>query len=193
MSNFAYALNGAGTSLIGFDPAETSRSFTLALCGITAGESLVGIDFRPMNGMLYGLGVNATAETLTLYAISIETGKATIVGSPSQGMVDGSGNPIDFPASSASWGFDFNPASDRVRVVTETGLNFRINPNNGALVDGSGAGGVNPDPALNGASTSANAVAHTNNTQVPGGITTAYVIDTQNDLLLTLSRPTMEP
>ena len=73
---------------------------------------------------MYGLGVNATADTGTLYAISTQTGVAGAIG-PSFGEVG------DLPAG--DYGFDFNPAVDRIRVTTDTGLNFRLNPNNGSV------------------------------------------------------------
>ena len=89
---------------------------------LTSGETLVGIDFRPANNLLYGLGVNATTDTATLYIISLQTGVATAVGPPLA-------LPFDLP--SGGYGFDFNSAVDRIRVTTETGLNFRLNPYNG--------------------------------------------------------------
>ena len=76
-----------------------------------------------MNGLLYGLGVNAGADTATLYVISTRTGVAGAVGS-----IAGVG---DLPPG--NFGFDFNPSVDRIRVTTDTGLNFRLNPNSGAI------------------------------------------------------------
>ena len=51
-----------------------------------------------------------------------------------------------------NFGFDFNPSVDRVRVVTDTGLNFRINPNTGVLIDtdADASNGVNADKSING-------------------------------------------
>ncbi len=63
MSNLqGYAL--AGLNLVSFDLATPSITATsVPIVGLTAGETLVGIDFRPVNGLLYGLGVNAGADT----------------------------------------------------------------------------------------------------------------------------------
>lgn len=47
------------------DPAQPSS----ATSAIAAGETLVGIDVPPANGMLYGLGANAVNDTGTLYVI----------------------------------------------------------------------------------------------------------------------------
>jgi hypothetical protein len=61
------------------------------------------------------------------------------------------------------YGVDFNPQADRVRIVTGSGLNFRINPSTGAPIDADPVTiGINPDGSLNGGSTTASAVAYTN-------------------------------
>jgi hypothetical protein len=77
-STHAYALSGS--SLISFDLATPSIGTIISITDVTPTDVLVGIDFRPANGLLYGLGVNATADTATLYVISTETGQARVVG-----------------------------------------------------------------------------------------------------------------
>lgn len=52
----AYGLTGDG-SLVRFDAANPSRAERVgAITGLAAGERLVGIDFCPVTGELYGLG-----------------------------------------------------------------------------------------------------------------------------------------
>src|SRR4029453_18675372 len=80
-STVAYALSG--TNLLALDTSTPSVTQTIPITGLTAGETLVGIDFRPQNGLLYGLGVNATANNATLYVISTRTGFAGVVGAAS--------------------------------------------------------------------------------------------------------------
>ena len=117
-------LRAGRVKLVSFDLATPNIAATsVPVVGLTAGETLVGIDFRPLNGLLYGLGVNAGADTGTLYVISTRTGVAGAVGS-----FAGAG---DLPPG--NFGFDFNPSVDRIRVTTDTGLNFRLNPNSGAI------------------------------------------------------------
>ena len=130
----AYALSGS--NLVSFDQTNPTVGTTIPITGLTLGDTLVGIDFRPQNGFLYSLGVGGgPAGTGTLYAISARTGQATAIGGPIA-FVDADGvTPVPLPVS-GNYGFDFNPTVDRIRVTTDTGLNFRINPNNGALVDG---------------------------------------------------------
>jgi Domain of unknown function (DUF4394) len=127
----------------------------VSVTGITAGERLIGIDGRPATGQLMGLGINPVANTGSFYLIDPQTGATTVVGTASAiAFVDAGGSPIDFPDS--SWGFDFNPMVDRARIVSATGLNFRVNPINGAPVDGDLGGaagsvaGVNTDGSING-------------------------------------------
>jgi len=69
------------------------------------------------------------------------------------------GIPVDLPdPATVGYGFDFNPVADRVRVVTGS-LNFRIDPNSGAPIDGNlnlgTLAGINPDGSINGGTASA--------------------------------------
>ncbi|HEX5923281.1 MAG TPA: DUF4394 domain-containing protein [Baekduia sp.] len=178
----AFALSG--NQLLTFDPAAPGSATTKTIIGVVAGETLVGIDVRPQNGMLYGLGVNATANTATLYVIGRETGQAGVVGTLSSVAFTTNGvTAVDLPA--ADYGFDVNPAADRVRVTTASGLNFRINPSTGAPVDGDtglapgSVIGINPD----GATTSVSGSAYTNDQPNNGNITTLYALSAATDQL----------
>src|SRR5215212_6508335 len=65
----------SGTNLIAFDTAAPAViTATTPITGVTTGETLVGMDFRPANNQLYALGVNAGADTGTLYTINTTTG-----------------------------------------------------------------------------------------------------------------------
>jgi hypothetical protein len=87
------------------DPSETRRIGTIALTGDT---SLLGIDFRPATGVLYGVGNGGG-----LYTINPRTAAATKVDS------------FDIAPVGASFGVDFNPAADALRIVSDTGQNLR--------------------------------------------------------------------
>lgn len=95
----------------------------LAITGLGAGVTLMGIDFRPATGALYGLGSNSQ-----LYTINTGTGAAAAVGP----------GPFTTLLSGNSFGFDFNPTVDRIRITSNTGQNLRANPDTGVLasVDG---------------------------------------------------------
>jgi hypothetical protein len=144
--------------------------------GLVAGDELVGIDVRPATGQLYGLAVNdipATSNVVRLYTIDPDTLVATAVGMADIGVA-APGNTI---IGATSFGVDFNPTVDRVRVVNNLASdgaggnanNFRLNPNNGSLV------AIDPDLDFTGLpGGNANApevgVAYTNN--IAGATTT---------------------
>jgi hypothetical protein len=171
MSNIPRAYALSGSTLIAFDPLNPTVGTSTPITGLTSGETLVGIDFRPANNLLYGLGVNATTDTGTLYIISVQTGVATAVGPPLGGVGD---------LASGGYGFDFNSTVDRIRVTTDTGLNFRINPNNGTVV-GIDTPIVGPF-GITGA-------AYTNNHPALGGVTTLYTLDALADVLYIQNPP----
>ncbi len=115
-----------------------------------------------------------------MYRLDPSTSAATIVGVAS-GVANGAGTPIDL-AGATSFGFDFNPTVDRIRVVTNNGLNFRLNPNDGTVVGGA------LDPAINGlpaGSTGLVGAAYTNSfgQSLSGGATTLYTLDPGSDRL----------
>lgn len=186
-------LTADGAQLLRFNSASSGTVTTATITGVTAGEILVGIDLRPATGQLYGLGINDINNTGTLYLIDPQTGTAAIVGGSAGqiALVDATGNPVDLPPANTGFGFDFNPTVDRIRVVTSTGLNFRLNPITGTTVDGNaGVTGTNPDGSINGlpvGSTGISATAYTNSFNGPTGttFTTQYTLDpTSNSLFI---------
>ena len=181
----AYALSNS--SLIAFDTTNPDQAnAAIAITGLGTGETLVGIDIRPQNGLLYGLTTNGTGG-VRLYTISTQTGVATAL-STAPVQFNNGGTPV--PITGTSFGFDFNPLVDRIRVVTNTGFNFRIDPNTGGLIDGdnNGANGVTPDGAITGASTTVDAAAYTNN--APNSTaTTQYTLDASTNRLFIQNTP----
>jgi hypothetical protein len=149
---------------------------SVGITGLQSGESLLGIDFRPANGALYGLG-----STSRLYTINTTTGAASQVGSAGA-----------FTLSGTAFGFDFNPMVDRIRVVSNTGQDLRLNPNDGTL-----AGTDTPltyaagDPHA-GATPGVVGSAYTNNF-AGAATTTLYGIDSNLDILVTQGSPGGSP
>jgi len=180
----AFAL--VGGDLVGFDTSNPATAASpLAVSGIAVGEQLVAIDIRPQNGILYGLTSN-NSGAVRLYAISGRTGVATPLTSTPVQFDDGL-NPV--PITGASFDIDFNPALDRLRVVTDGGFNFRINPNTGTIIDGDAvASGTNPDGAINGGPTTVDGTAYTNNTQNAAS-TTQYTLDATTKMLYIQATP----
>ncbi len=82
--------------------------------------------------------------------------------------------------SGTAFGFDFNPTVDRIRVVSDTGQNLRLNPDTGAVAAVDGA--LNPGaPHVVGS-------AYTNNF-AGATTTTLYAIDAATDQLLIQNPP----
>ena len=99
---------------------------SVAVSGLVSGETLLGIDVRPANGTLYGLGSNGG-----IYRIDPATGIATV--SSTLRAAPGDDNPFTALAGT-SFGVDFNPVADRLRVVSNTGQNLRINVETGDAI-----------------------------------------------------------
>lgn len=83
-------------------------------------ERIVGIDYRVAYGVLY-----AVSNTGQVYTVNTDSGQVTPIGEPSQQVV----------LEGALYGVDFNPAADRIRVVTDASVNSRMHPETGLYVD----------------------------------------------------------
>jgi hypothetical protein len=135
------------------------------ISGLQVGEQVQAIDFRAATGELYGVG-----SSNRLYLIDPVTGVASAVGSF---------NPF---LNGSFFDVDFNPLTDRLRVVSDARQNLRLNPDTAvALADPNltyAAGDINGplNPSIVG-------IAYTNNF---GGAasSTLYGIDWQLDTLV---------
>ncbi len=161
--------------LVRFDTATPATVTTIGvISGLQSGENILGIDFRPATGQLYALG-----STSRLYVINTTTGAATGIGTGAAFM----------PAlSGTDFGFDFNPTVDRIRVVSDTDQNLRLNPETGvvAATDGTIAFAAgDPNAAAN---PNATGSAYTNNFN-GATMTTLYNIDSNLDILVTQNPP----
>ncbi len=164
-----------GMELLQFNAGQPGRILArLPVTGLAAGDTLVGMDFRVARGVLFAL-----AQSGRVYTVNTSTGALTAV--PTAVPVA----PLALALPKGQFGFDFNPAVDRMRIVAEGGMNLRIHPDTGAVVDGNAAlAGVQPDTPLSyapgdahaGKAPSVSAVAYTYNT-VNEKITTLYAID----------------
>jgi hypothetical protein len=137
--------------------------------GLNGDTRLVGIDFRPATGELIGLG-NAGG----VYTIDI-TNAAAQFRSQLNVMLEG-----------ASFGIDFNPTVDRLRVVSDTGQNLRINIDTGATTEDTDL--LYPPPAM-GTATGITAAAYTNNDASADTATTLFDIDSNLDQVVIQSPP----
>jgi hypothetical protein len=154
----------ADQRLVCFSEENPGRTRVIgAIAGLQGGETLVGIDFRPANGMLYGLG-----SASGVYLINAANASAMLV---SRLNVMG----MTVALNGTSFGVDFNPVPDRLRIISDAGQNLRVNVDTGAtLIDGA----LNPAPG-----TGVTGAAYTNNDADPNTLTVLYDIDTTGDQL----------
>lgn len=165
----AVGLTGAN-QLFTFDTAAPGSVIsTQTVVGLQAGETLLGIDYRPATSDLYGL-----ASTGRLYTIS--GGAASFASA------------LDVTLSGNSFGIAFNPVVDRLRLTSDTGQNLRANVDTGAtLVDGGlayAAGDANA-----GRTPAVTAVGYTNQVSGTVAATQLFDIDTANDVLALQNPP----
>src|SRR5574341_566073 len=158
----------ANNALLNFSSGTpNTMNAVVPITGLASGENLLGIDFRPANGLLYAL-----SNQSRVYTINTKTGAALQVGAA----------PFAPPITGINFGFDFNPVPDRIRVTSDADQNLRLNPDNGAVAgtDGTLAFATgDPNAAANPNIVGA---AYTNN--FSGATTTSlYVIDSNLDIL----------
>lgn len=171
----------SGNRLLTVDSATPGTvTRTVTVTGLQSGETLLGMDYRPATGGLYALG-----STARIYEINPETGTATVSSTLTA-------DPADTTApfgglSGTRFGVDFNPVPDRLRVVSDTDQNLRINVQTGATTTDGNLAYAAGDP---------NAAANPNvvgsayrNSFAGAAITELYGIDSNLDLLVTQDPP----
>jgi hypothetical protein len=152
----------ADQRLICFKDSRPSAAVTIGrITGLAKEDtSLIGIDFRVQDGNLYGVG-NAGG----VYRLNTANAAATFV------------NSLSVPLNGTSFGVDFNPAADRLRVVSDKGQNLRHNVNTGGVTINDGVLSYTaPDAAMG-----LTGAAYTNNDLDPNTGTTLFDIDTVLD------------
>ncbi|MFJ9551742.1 DUF4394 domain-containing protein [Streptomyces erythrochromogenes] len=130
--------------------------------GLAGDTELVGIDYRVQNGLLYGVG-NAGG----VYTIDTSNAVATKV------------SQLSIALQGTAFGVDFNPAADRLRIISDTGQNLRHNVNvatGGTVMDGTLTTPPATAPALG-----VTGAAYTNNDLDAATATSLFDIDTAGD------------
>ncbi|HEX4879873.1 MAG TPA: DUF4394 domain-containing protein [Limnobacter sp.] len=150
---FVLTSNGQLASFNRTEPSVVRTS--VPVTGLVAGDSLLGMDFRPRDGQLYAVARTTPGNGGRLYTINTNTGAATAVATLAAAVGSAYTN-ID-PAAT-SFGVDFNPAADALRVISNTGQNLRIVMNAGG---GNVLGSTFLDTPLNRTDGSANPFADT--------------------------------
>jgi Domain of unknown function (DUF4394) len=134
-------------------------------------NALVGIDFRVQDGQLYGVGNGGGIYTIDTY-----TAVATLV------------SQLTVALDGTSFGVDFNPAADRLRIISDTGQNLAHNVNPGGttavntVLNYPAPANINPALGVTGA-------AYTNNDLSDTTGTTLFDIDTVRNQVAIQSPP----
>jgi hypothetical protein len=129
--------------------------------GLNGDKRLVGIDYRVQDGKLYGVG-----DQGGVYTLVPTTGAATKV------------SQLSVALNGTHFGVDFNPAADRLRIVSDTGQNLRHNVNAGGTTI---ADTTLTYPPATAAAAGITAAAYTNNDLDADTATTLYDLDTTLD------------
>ena len=169
-----YGLTSGGQlARFGADNAAASLT-TTTITGLGSGETLADLDFNTNGGLLTGLTTNGK-----LYTINVSSGAATFT-------VAAAAPGVGTPQVT-----DFNPAAQRLRVLSAGDMNYRLTPATTAAT----AGTVTSDGTLTFALTDANigknpnlvAAAYTNSFKdfkPDASATTLYSVDADLDILV---------
>ena len=99
-------------------PGTVDRN--LPITGLLTGDRIVGIDFRAVDGKLYGVGIDSR-----VYTVDTVTAVASPVGATFTPALDGE-----------HFGVVLDPATDRIRIQSaESGQNLRLDPATGQVTD----------------------------------------------------------
>jgi len=168
----AFAVDSGG-NLLRFDVATPGTVTTIgAITGLQGGENIQDIDFRPANGLLYGLG-----STGRLYTINTTTAAATLVAPLTADPADPT-NPFAALVGTR-FSIDFNPVPDRLRVVSDAGQNLRVNAATGLATTDGDLNPGSPDIGGNGYT----------NSYSGATATTLYGLDRTSDQLVMQNPP----
>ncbi|WP_330319455.1 DUF4394 domain-containing protein [Streptomyces clavifer] len=151
--------------LVGFRVTDPGDSWSFGkVSGLSADRKLVGIDFRVQNGKLYGVGDRGGVYTVNSDAQAVKVSQLTVA------------------LAGENFGVDFNPAANRLRVISDTGQNLRHN-----IDDPAAPRTTTPDGTLTNPTTppstalGVTGAAYTNNDLDVDTATTLFDIDTVND------------
>jgi len=163
--------------LITFSSTSGTLTSDHAITGLSAGEVIGGIDFRPLTGDLYGIAKGASG--IRIVKLDIGTGAATVV------------SPAPLNIAGTAFGMSFEGTADRIRLVSDANVNLRISPDTGLSTNtdtplfypaGDPSAGTTPSVVHLGMSN-----------DVPLGVGTFFGIDTASSKLVRLGDPQGAP
>lgn len=157
-----------GQTLVGFDSDDPADVTAIGrITGLDGDRALVGIDYRVSDRTVYGVGDRGGIYTLDLdMAAAKKVSQLTVA------------------LQGDAFGVDFNPAANRMRVVSDTGQNLRHNIDDPAGMPAAGQTATDTaltTPPATQPTTGVSAAAYTNNDTEPDTATTLFVLDTAKD------------
>ncbi|TYB44852.1 DUF4394 domain-containing protein [Actinomadura chibensis] len=118
----AFGISSDGTLVAAFKTdAPQVLDWVRTPTGLVTDTSLIGIDFRVQDGKLYVVGNYGG-----IYTVSLDAGSESTLTKVSQ---------LTVALKGTNFGVDFNPALDRLRVISDAGQNLRhdLNTNTTAI------------------------------------------------------------
>lgn len=168
-----YGITANGKQLFMFSSDDpTTFNWVRNVTGLSGDTFLVGVDFRVQDGLLYGVG-NAGG----VYTISIPGAVTTKV------------SQLSVALQGSNFGVDFNPAANRLRIVSDSGQNLRHNIDDGSTAHQTISDTWLTNVGASGTATGVSAVAYTNNDLNSDTNTTLFAINTTLDTLTIQSPP----
>lgn len=162
---YAVGLGTDGKTLVTFRTEQAKKAKKLGTVrGLVGDTRLVGIDYRVQDGRLYGVGDAGGVYT-------IKGRKATKV------------SQLTTALSGTTFGVDFNPAANRLRVISDNGQNLRHNIDDGVTAGTTAVDGVLTYPPATTPAMGVTAAAYTNNDLDLTTATTLFDIDVMLDQL----------
>jgi hypothetical protein len=155
-------------NLISFDSANPGATLASVPISGIAGSSVLSIDVRVRDGLLYAL-----TDDNRLFTVDPVSGASSLVAA--------------LALTGTNFAMDFNPTNANLRIVSNDNTNYVYNFTTMALVPGLnvayGAGGPAGDPDIV-------AAGYANNDNDVGTGTVLYVLDSRNDVLATQNAAT---
>ncbi|GAB2711589.1 hypothetical protein GCM10011495_18580 [Hymenobacter frigidus] len=182
-SNFRGEPVGAqGLVLIDPNSGAAQNLAPVRIAGVAAGQTLIGIDYRPADNLLYTLGYDATTvgANAQLYLLNPGTNVASPIGSAIR---------LELGGPSERISFDFNPTVDRIRVVSSNDTNYRLNPVTGSIAATDGTLAYAAGDPNAGINPGVGAIAYTNSTVGTAATTTLYDFDYRNNGVFSIQNP----
>ncbi|MGW6930783.1 DUF4394 domain-containing protein [Lentzea sp. NPDC054927] len=167
----AFGISADGTLMVTFTTDKPQQlDWVRLIQGFAGDTAAIGLDFRVQNGLMYLVGNQGGIYTVKTPPQVTDP----VVTKVSQ---------LTVPLYGTNFGVDFNPALDRLRVISDTGQNLRHNLGDNTTTEDAV---LSTPPAL-GPTRGVTAAAYTNNDLNPDTATTLFDIGTATDEVLVQS------